>query len=85
MSTETQWKSCCVIPNLHSQSTGDEVTIESSGRGGSSMCAVDDKVVIFGGANRSQVHFADVWVMDIASLLNKSHASPVIHMVNKFN
>ena len=39
-----------------------------SGRGGSTICVVGDHIIIFGGANREQVHFSDLWTFQIAVL-----------------
>ena len=44
-----------------------------SGRGGCTICDIGSYVIIFGGANREQVHFSDTWTVE------KSEIERIIH------
>ena len=65
---EIHWSCRRIVENLASQTQEEGTIAEStsySGRGGSTINAVGEKMVImFGGANREMAHFSDVWVFD---------------------
>ena len=62
------WSCRRIVENLASQKQKEGTIPENisfSGRGGSTINAIgDNKVIMFGGANREMVHFSDVWVFD---------------------
>ena len=62
------WNCRRIVENLASQKQEEGTIPENtsfSGRGGSTINAIgDEKVIMFGGANREMVHFSDVWVFD---------------------
>ena len=75
--SESNWACKRIISELAASASGapvsrgedeDEEQYTCSGRGGSSLCAVDDYVLMFGGVTRDQYHFADLWVVDKSSL-----------------
>jgi len=52
----------------HRHCPGQVEGLVPSARGGASMTVVSDKVLAFGGANRSPTAFDDLWMLELGGL-----------------
>ena len=84
-STKGSWMTTRqLFRDLASQLT-EEADIDEhtcSGRGGSTICTVGEKVVIFGGVNRQQIHFSDCSVIESATLDSPTSVEKIARLVS---